>query len=200
MWDERYDREDYLFGTQPNAFLTREVHRLKPGARALAVADGEGRNAVYLAERGLRVCAMDSSPVALRKARALAGERGVQVDFTRADLADWDWTPAAFDVVVAIFIQFANPKFRARIFDGIERTLAPGGLLLLHGYTPRQIMFGTGGPPHPENLYERTMLAQRFAHWDILRLEDYEAVIEEGTGHSGRSALVDLVARRPPAG
>lgn len=197
MWDKRFDTPDYLFGTEPADFLKRNADLLTPGQTVLAVADGEGRNSVFLASRGLHVTAMDNSTVGLEKARRLARERNVEVDFRLADLDAWPWTPEAYDVVAAIFIQFADPDFRARIFDGIERTLKPGGLLLLHGYTPEQIAFGTGGPPYPENLYTREMLQTRFGDWDILRLEAYEADLDEGPGHSGRSALIDLIARRP---
>lgn len=199
MWDQRYDREDYLFGTEPSRFLRAEADRLTPGLKALAVADGEGRNSVFMAERGLRVIAMDSSPVGLAKARRLAAERGVEVDFREADLRAWDWEPAAFDLVAAIFIQFAEPAFRDAIFAGMVRTLKPGGLLLLHGYTPEQIAHGTGGPRAVENLYTEEMLRAAFSSLEILRLESYEAEIREGEGHAGLSALVDLVARKPLA-
>jgi SAM-dependent methyltransferase len=197
MWNDRYDRPDYLFGTEPAAFLTAEAHRLPAGARVLAVADGEGRNSVWLAGQGHRVTAMDSSDVGLAKARRLADARGVAVDFRLADIDAWDWAPDAWDAVVAVFIQFAGPAMRRRIFEGIRRTLRPGGVLLLHGYAPRQVDYGTGGPPSRENMYTVPMLEQAFAGWEFLRLADYDAEIDEGAGHSGRSALVDLVARRP---
>ena len=197
MWDERYGNKDYLFGTEPSLFLKHNSDVLQVGDKALAVADGEGRNSVFMAENGLQVTAMDSSAVGMKKARRLAAERGVKVDFRLADLQDWDWEATQYDVVAAIFIQFADPDFRAEIFDGMERALMPGGLLMLHGYTPKQIEYGTGGPPVPEQLYTRDMLADWFGDWDIIRLEEYEAELQEGTGHSGMSALIDLIARRP---
>lgn len=198
MWDQRYDTSDYVYGTRPSRFFEHNESYLKAGDHALAVADGEGRNSVYLAQKGLRVTAMDSSAVGLGKARRLAAERGVDVDFQHADLRNWDWDATQYDLVAAAFIQFADPAFRAEIFNGMERALKPGGLLMLHGYTPKQIEYGTGGPGSPELLYTRDMLADRFADWDILRLEDYEAELQEGAGHSGRSALIDLIARRAP--
>lgn len=197
MWDERYATQDYVFGTEPSGFLVRHSGLLTPGAKALAVADGEGRNSVFMAEKGLHVTAMDSSEKGLDKARRLAVERKVAVDFRLADLKTWTWEPEAYDAVAAIFIQFAAPDFREEIFDGIERTLKPGGLLLLHGYTPRQLAYGTGGPSAVENLYEPDMLAKRFGSWEFLRLEEYTAELDEGAGHSGTSALVDLIARKP---
>ncbi|MBY4891902.1 methyltransferase domain-containing protein [Rhodobacteraceae bacterium N5(2021)] len=197
MWDKRYEAQDYVFGTEPSQFLKQHAALLEAGSTGLAVADGEGRNSVFMAECGLEVTAMDSSAVGQDKARRLAEARGVSVDFQLADLATWDWSPAQYDVVAAIFIQFADPAFRDAIFDGIERTLKPGGLLLLHGYSPRQLAHGTGGPGVAENLYEPDMLAARFSDWEVLRLAEYEETLDEGTGHSGKSALVDLIARRP---
>lgn len=197
MWDKRYDTETYVYGTEPSRFLKLNTEFLTGADTVLAVADGEGRNSVFLAEQGLNVTAMDSSSVGLEKARRLAQERGVQVDFQLADLKGYDWDGAQYDVVAAIFIQFADPAFRAEIFDGMERVLKTGGMLMLHGYTPKQIEYGTGGPPVPELLYTRDMLADRFSDWEVIRLEEYEAELQEGPGHSGRSALIDLIAKRP---
>jgi SAM-dependent methyltransferase len=197
MWNDRYNTPDYLFGTEPAAFLQREAHRLTAGQTALCVADGEGRNSVFLAQRGLKVTAMDGSDVAVTKARALAAARGVTVDFHVADIAGWDWDARRYDAVVAIFIQFAAPALRDAIFAGMVRALAPGGLILLHGYTPAQLTHDTGGPRAPDQLYTPDLLAQRFRDLDILHLADYEAELREGSRHVGRSALIDLVARKP---
>jgi len=196
-WDVRYTQDAFLFGEQPNAFLARQKHRLQPGARALAVADGEGRNGVWLAEQGLEVVSIDGSPIAQTKARRLADRRGVQVQFELADLGEWTWPEGEFDVVAAIFVQFAGPDLRTRMFSGMRRSLKPGGLLLLEGYRPEQIAYGTGGPSIAENLYTETLLREAFAGIQILELAAYDAVIEEGEGHSGMSALIDLIARQP---
>ena len=195
MWDERYAIEDYLFGTEPNAFLVTQRHLLKPGASVLAVADGEGRNGVWLAEHDLRVLSVDSSVVAQNKARALAQQRGVALDFELADLLQWQWGENRFDVIVAIFIQFAAPEQREQIFAKLKRSLKPGGLLLLQGYTPRQLEYGTGGPPHAENLYTEPMLRGAFADMEILYLREHDDLVSEGAGHSGMSALIDMVAK-----
>ncbi len=196
MWNKRYAAPGYLFGTEPAGFLRQEAGRLPKGARVLCVADGEGRNSTHLAALGYQVTAFDPSPVAVEKARALALENGVEVDFNVAGVEDWDWS-RTWDAVVAVFIQFAGPDLRDRMFGWLGQAVAPGGLLLLHGYAPRQVEYGTGGPPVVENMYTTDMLEDAFAGWDILRLEDYDKDIEEGPGHSGRSALVDLVARKP---
>lgn len=196
MWNDRYKAPGYLFGTDPSVFLRREADRLVAGQTALCVADGEGRNSVFLAERGLQVTAMDASDVAVDKARALADTKGVTVDFHVADIATWDWDARPYDVVVGIFFQFAGPALRDAIFAGMVRALAPNGLLLLHGYTPAQLHHDTGGPRILENLYTADLLVDHFGDLDVLHLAEYEAVLSEGSRHVGRSALIDFVAQR----
>ena len=196
MWDKRYAEPGYLFGTEPAAFLARESGVIAPGARVLCLADGEGRNSVWLAGQGLRVVAMEASVVALGKARDLAAERGVAVDFRQSSVEDWDWS-LPFDAVVGVFIQFAPPALRAVIHAGIAKAVVPGGLVLLHGYAPRQIGYGTGGPPVVENLYTLDGLRVDFPGWQVLRAEDYDADLAEGSRHVGKSALIDFIARKP---
>ncbi|MDN5925743.1 MAG: class I SAM-dependent methyltransferase [Hyphomicrobiales bacterium] len=196
-WDQRYRGEEYLFGREPNAFLKREAYRFQNGAKVLAIADGEGRNGVFLAGLGLRVHSVDASSVALEKAGRLAREAGVEIESELADLSDWSWPDAAYDVVVAIFIQFADPALRMRIFEGMKRSVRPGGLVLMQGYRPGQVDLGTGGPSQREHMYTRDLLLAVFADFDILHLEEHDTVIHEGRGHDGISALIDLVARRP---
>lgn len=198
MWDERYAGKDYLFGTEPAAFVAARADVVPPGSRVLCLADGEGRNSVHLAALGHQVTAMEQSPVALEKARALASARGVTVDFRQAGVEGWDWSQP-FDAVLGVFIQFASPALRATIHKGIGRAVRPGGLVLLHGYAPRQIANGTGGPRAVENLYTLDALTADFPGWQVLHAADYDAVIHEGTGHSGQSALIDFIARKPAA-
>ena len=195
-WEERFAGEGFLFGTAPNAFLEREVGRLAPGSRVLCVADGEGRNSTYLAGLGHDVHAVEAAANALAKARALAAERGVDVRFEQADLEEWDWPVGAYDAVVAIFIQFTDPVGRARMFAQMAAALQPGGLLLLEGYGPGQLAYGTGGPKHLDHLYTVDELAAAFPGFEVLLLEEYDRVLDEGPRHQGMSALVDLVAVR----
>ena len=197
FWNARYSTDDYIFGTAPNVFLASQAELIRPGMQALAIADGEGRNGVWLAEQGAVVHAIDVSPVALEKARKLAATRGVTLEIEQADILDWAWPEAAYYLVAAIFIQFAPPPERDRIIAGIRRCLKPGGLLILQGYTPKQIEFGTGGPPHAANMYTADLLRAWFGDWDILHLAEHESVIREGSHHHGMSALIDLVARKP---
>lgn len=196
-WDTRYAGEDYLFGTEPNAFLARQASRLQRGWRALAVADGEGRNGVWLAGQGLEVVSLDGSAVAQQKAARLAAARGVRLELVLADIAAWPWPEAAFDVVAGIFIQFAPPALRGKLFEGMQRALKPGGLLLLEGYRPEQLGYGTGGPSAVENLYTEALLKEAFAGFEVVELKAYDAEIGEGRGHAGMSALIDFVARKP---
>lgn len=199
LWNERYAGEAYLFGEAPNVFLERQAGRLPASGRALAVADGEGRNGVWLAERGLSVVSLDGSARAQEKAAALADRRGVALERVLADLAEWTWPEAEFDVIAAIFIQFAPPPLRARLFASMSQALRPGGLLVLEGYRPEQLAYGTGGPPQAEHLYTEALLGEAFAGLEILELSSRDEVIREGAGHDGVSALIGLVARRPAA-
>ena len=195
-WNQRFAQDGYLFGEAPNHYLQQQAARLQPG-RALAVADGEGRNGVWLAEQGLAVDAFDFSPVALEKASALAQRRGVLVNWVCSDWQHFDWQPAAWDNVVGIFIQFATPAEREQLFARMHESLRPGGTLVLQGYGLDQLRYNTGGPGKLEHLYDEALLLQAFAGYEILDLRSYEADLAEGSGHHGRSALVGLTARKP---
>ncbi|MEW5893600.1 MAG: class I SAM-dependent methyltransferase [Pseudomonadota bacterium] len=197
FWDSLYTDEAYVYGTEPNAFLLSQRHRLRPGQTVLAMADGEGRNGVWLAEQGLKVHAVDFSPVAQAKARRLAKARGVEIEFEQADLLQWDWGRARYDVVVAIFVQFANSAQQPALFARMREALKPGGILLLQGYRPEQLRYGTGGPSSADNMYTEAILREGFAGFEILHLVAHDSFISEGYKHHGMSALIDLVARKP---
>lgn len=200
-WDRRYSEANgLLFGADPNPWLA-EHHRLLPaGGKVLCVADGESRNGVFLAAAGFDVTAFDISPVAIDKARALAAQRGVELELLVADAAQWRFEPDAFDAVVAIFIQFASPELRARLFEGFRRTLRPGGVLLIEGYGERQLRYRTGGPGIAENLYQARRLCMAFAGWEILASRDADVVLAEGSAHAGISHTVAAVFRKPVPG
>jgi cyclopropane fatty-acyl-phospholipid synthase-like methyltransferase len=195
-WQERFAAPGYLFGTEPNAFLKDHAHLLRKGEKALAIADGEGRNGVFLAEQGLDVLSVDFSPIAQEKARKLAAERGVTLRIEQVDIIDWDWPREAFDVVAAIFFQFVLPPERDKIFAGIKKTLKPGGLLLLEGYGLKQLEYKTGGPSNPTQLYTRELLEQAFGDFSSLDIREYDRVVNEGDRHAGMSALIDAVGRK----
>ncbi len=195
-WNRRYAGDDFLFGTAPNAWLRDHAGAITPGGRVLCVADGEGRNSVWLAQQGLVVDAFDVADRAVQRAQAFARQAGVQVNYTVADCDAFAWPEAAYDAVAAIFVQFADPALRARLFQRMVASLKPGGVLILQGYTPRQLDYRTGGPPVLSHLYTADLLRSTLAGLSIVTLSEYEADVQEGTGHSGRSALIGLVARR----
>jgi SAM-dependent methyltransferase len=195
-WQQRYAAPGYLFGTAPNAFLEAHAHLLSKHGTALAIADGEGRNGVFLAERGLDVLSIDFSPTAQEKARKLAAARGVDMRVEQADVTRFDWPEAAYDVIAAIFIQFATPGERERLFAGIKKALKPGGLLLLEGYRPKQLEYKTGGPSRVENLYTRELLQDAFRDLSSCEIREHDSEIAEGEHHVGMSALIDLVGRK----
>ena len=195
-WNRRFSESTHLFGEAPNEWLREHAFVWSPGARVLCVADGEGRNSVWLAGQGLAVDAFDVAEVGVAKARGFAAAKGVSVNFAIADCDSYPWPEATYDGVAAIFVQFADPEMRARLFANIIRCLKPGGTLVLQGYTPKQLEYRTGGPPLATHLYTEALLREAFADLDLINLSEYEAELAEGSGHCGRSALIGLVGRR----
>jgi len=198
-WNQRFlSTEDYVFGKAPNAFMVRHATPLiRPGATALAVADGEGRNGAWLAQKGCEVWSMDAAPAASKKAQKLAAELGVDMHVITADATEIDWAERQYDLVVGIFFQFANPQLRAQLFEGMKRATRRGGHVLIEGYGLKQLEYKTGGPDIAEHLYTIDLLRDAFADMEIEVLQEYDAELNEGSGHHGMSAVVDLVARKP---
>ena len=203
-WESRYAEKEYVFGKAPNYFLVSCKSLLPRKGKVLAVADGEARNGVWLAEQGLEVLSLDFSPSAQAKGRLLAAERGVAVlptagarlELEQADVHTWLYPERSYDVVVEIFTQFSTPAERAQKWAGMRRTLKPGGLLILQGYTPKQLQYGTGGPKEIENLYTREMLEQSFAGFRDVHIIEEELEMHEGDRHSGMSAVIGMTARK----
>jgi SAM-dependent methyltransferase len=196
-WQERYSTPDYTFGKEPNEFLVRCRPLLPRSGKVLAVADGEGRNGVWLARQGLDVLSIDFSPAAQAKARTLAAEHKVAITFLEADVHAWPYPAEAFDVVVEIFTQFSTPAERPLKWAGMRRALKRGGLLIVQGYTPKQLDYGTGGPKLVEHLYTREMLEHAFRDLADIQIVEEERELQEGAGHSGMSAVIGLTARKP---
>ena len=197
MWDDRYSTPDYVYGTAPNHFLVAARDRLPQTGRVLCVADGEGRNGVWLARQGFDVHSIDISPNAQAKARKLAERFGVAITTELADLETWDWPRAAYDAVVGIFIQPFGPAARRALFANIGAALKPGGVFLLEGYRLEQLERGTGGPGRAENLYTEAQLRAELGGFDIVSIDAYEREMHEGETHKGLSALIDVVAVKP---
>lgn len=196
FWNQRYGEPGYAYGEEPNAYMVSHAERFRPGLRALAVGDGEGRNGVWLARQGLEVLSVDASQVGLQKAQALAAKHGVPLRTACVNLTSWDWPQAAFDRVVAIFVHFP-PAVRASLHAAMLAALRPGGLLLMESFTPQQLQYKSGGPPVHEMLYTPAMLREDFPNAEILELDERVVELDEGPYHSGPAAVVRLLLRRP---
>jgi 2-polyprenyl-3-methyl-5-hydroxy-6-metoxy-1,4-benzoquinol methylase len=213
FWNARYAETGYAYGTEPNAFLVSvalgvlplatlahpgasQQKLLKPGGKALAVADGEGRNGVWLAQQGMGVLSVDASEVGLRKTQELAADRGVKIRTEKVELTTWAWPEQKFDVVAAIYVHFP-PEVRARMHRRMFEALKPSGILVLEAFTLAQLNYKSGGPPVLEMLYTADMLRIDFAGGEILLLEEATTDLAEGKYHRGPAAVVRLVLRRP---
>ena len=191
-WETRYSAPGYAFGREPNYFLAACKDLLPKTGKVLCVADGEGRNGVWLAEQGLDVVSLDFSPSAQAKAATLARERSVTLTIERGDVHNWAYPEAAFDVVCEVFTQFSTPAERAAKWAGMKKALKRNGLLVLIGYTPRQLQYGTGGPKEVEKLYTRAMLEEAFSQFHDVKIAEEELDMHEGASHAGLSAVIHL--------
>lgn len=194
-WDERFSIEDYLFGADPAQALVKLEHYLIPQGDTLVIADGEGRNSVYLASRGFRVTASDSSTVANIKAKALAASQNVEVNYQVEDFFDIDWSAKQYDNIVGIFFQFIPPDKIKQVLMALRTAIKKGGTLLIHGYTPQQIELATGGPKDVSLMYNKELFEDVFESVEILVNKEYQIKLSEGSGHKGQSALIDFVAK-----
>lgn len=195
LWDARYAAEDYLFGTAPNEYLASQAHRLAPGQRALAVGDGEGRNAVWLARQGLDVTLVDISPVGLEKARRLAEAQGCRIETIAADLTRWDWPRERYDLAVEIFVHVPVAD-RQAIHRAMAACLKPGGLALVEAFQKRQADRPSGGPRTAPLLYDAVSLSDDFATLEPLELLDGTVLLAEGSKHRGPAQVVRYLGRR----
>lgn len=194
-WNERFANENYLFGDKPNRYLLEKIALLQKG-KALSIADGEGRNSVWLATQGFEVDAFDFSPVAIEKAQKLADAHQVRVNFHCSDWQNFDWQPEQYDAIAGIFFQFADPESRTKLFEKLNFALKPGGTLIIQGYGKSQMQYKSGGPGILENLYDEELLLSSFSSYKTLDLRTYLEEVDEGPGHSGMSALVGFVGQK----
>ena len=194
-WNKRFSIEDYLFGADPAQALVKLEHYLIPQGDTLVIADGEGRNSVYLASRGFRVTASDSSTVANIKAKALAASQNVEVNYQVEDFFDIDWSAKQYDNIVGIFFQFIPPDKIKQVLMALRTAIKKGGTLLIHGYTPQQIELATGGPKDVSLMYNKELFEDVFESVEILVNKEYQMQLGEGSGHKGQSALIDFVAK-----
>ena len=197
FWNKRFEKEEYIFGKEPNEYLALQAKtHLKPNQKVLCIADGEGRNGVWLAKQGMQVIGFDVSDIALEKAKQFAKENQVEIVYSLSDTDGFNWQENTYDAVIGIFIQFAEPQMRARIFQQAYKALKPGGIFILQGYTPKQLEYKTGGPSLIEHLYTEEMIRGLAKDFQILDLRSYEKELNEGARHAGMSALLGLVAKK----
>jgi SAM-dependent methyltransferase len=194
-WNSRFSTSGYLFGEEPNKYLKENCELLSKG-RVLCIADGDGRNSVWLAEQGFDVTAFDFSPVAVQKARELAKKRSVKIDFVCADWRQFEWKASYFDSVVGIFFQFIGPPERLELFKLMKQSIKVGGSILIQGYGLEQLKYKTGGPDKLDHLYDEDFLKDQFQGYKFLNLKTYTALLNEGSAHSGLSALIGLTVQK----
>ncbi len=195
MWEQRYQRDDYYYGTDPNEFLAASADML-PRGDVLCLAEGEGRNSTWLAEQGFTVSSVDLTESGSEKTRRLAESRGVTVDVHTGDLATWDLGKDRWDAIVSIFAHTPLP-IRLSLHRRVVAALRPGGVLLLEAYTPDQIGRGTGGPQHPDMTMTLAGLRDELAGLEELHGQEFVRTIVEGPGHTGEGAVVQYIARKP---
>jgi SAM-dependent methyltransferase len=195
FWNHRYTRDDFVYGTEPNDFVAEVAARIPPGP-VLCLAEGEGRNAVFLAARGHAVTAVDQSEVALGKAQKLAAARGVKIATVGADLAAYRIAPGAWVGIVATWAHLP-PPLRRNVHAQTVAGLRPGGGFVLEAYTPAQLAYNTGGPRSVELLMTAAQLRGELAGLEFEILRELERDVIEGGGHTGRGAVVQVLARRP---
>lgn len=197
FWDKRYAEPGYKYGTEPNAFLVEQAHRLEPGSCVLLPGDGEGRNSVWLAEQGHNVLAIDYSAIGLAKARALAASRSAQITTLQADLTDWQPEPESADAVVLAYLHLPS-AIRRRAHRALAAALVPGGWLILEAFEPAQLGRNSGGPKDADMLYRLDDLRGDFdGSLDEVFGWSGEIVLDEGPGHQGPARVVRYVGRRP---
>lgn len=195
MWNDRYNTADYVYGESPNDFLARHCSRI-PKGKVLCLAEGEGRNAVFLARQGYQVTAVDASDVGLNKAQKLADKHGVNIHCVHADLANYELGDNQWEGIVAIFCHLP-PEIRQRVHGQIHGALKRGGVFLLEAYTPRQLKFGTGGPGNIAMLMDKRALQSELEGLEFEHLQELERDVVEGTFHTGRAAVIQAIAVNP---
>jgi SAM-dependent methyltransferase len=196
-WDERYGTAGYFYGTEPNEFLREHCSAIRRGGDVLCLAEGEGRNAVFLAQQGFRPVAVDQSAVGLKKAEQLAGERGARIETVVADLDGYRIEPGRWDGIVSIWCHLPA-ALRAAVHRRVVGGLKIGGVFLLEAYTPAQLRYGTGGPRTADLLPTLADLRQELEGLELVHAIESDRTVHEGGGHTGLSAVVQLVAYRRP--
>lgn len=194
MWDERYSAKDYIYGTEPNEFLAAQCDLLS--GKVLSIGEGEGRNAVFLATRGIEMQCIDGSKVGLEKAAALAASKGVQISTMVGDLAEFSPAPESFDGVISIFAHLPS-SIRYRLYPLLIASLKPGGIFLMESYSLDQLGRETGGPKDADMLMSMDKIRTEFDGLEVVLLQEIERDVVEGTHHTGMASVVQFIGRKP---
>ena len=195
IWDDRYNREEYYYGTEPNDYLRETAKLIRPGGAVLCLAEGEGRNAVFLAKLGYHVTAVDFSAIALSKLEKLAVESGVQVQTVCRDLTEFEFGEGLWDGIVSIWCHLPSP-LRIQVHNKLIHGLKVGGIYIYEAYTPDQIPLATGGPKDPDMMPTAQILMQELKGLQFHKLQELRREIHEGLGHNGLSAVVQVLGKR----
>ncbi|MEM8672987.1 MAG: class I SAM-dependent methyltransferase [Cyanobacteria bacterium P01_G01_bin.67] len=195
FWDDRYQDEKYIYGQHPNDFLRDNASLFKNGDAVLTLAEGEGRNAVFLAQHGCKVRGVDFSVAGRAKALQLAQKQGVTVDYDVADLTQYDMGYAKWDGIVSIFCHLSESN-RSALYQSIEQALKPRGIFLLESYNKKQLEFDTGGSRELSHLLSLYELKKAFESFEIIVAQDVERAIVEGNSHNGISSVTQFIARK----
>ena len=195
FWNERYAAHHYIYGTEPNDFVAAMAASI-PAGPVLCLAEGEGRNAVFISQLGHPVTAVDASAIGLVKAQALAAARGVAITTQAVDLADYSIEPDSWSGIIATWAHLP-PPLRRVVHVAVVAGLRPGGVFILEAYTPAQLAFGTGGPKDPDLCMTLEALRGELAGLEFVVGQECERAVIEGIGHTGRAAVVQVCARRP---
>lgn len=194
-WNERFSGKEYAYGTEPNDFLRSVADKITPNGEVLSLCEGEGRNAVFLAEQGFKVLGVDGSSVGLEKAKKLAETRGVAIKTQVSDLADYEIEPEKWDAIVMIFGHLPK-ELRLKIISQIAQGLKKGGVFILEGYSPKQLQYNTGGPKEISMLYDLEELKSELKGLDFEIAQEIEREIIEGPNHTGNGFVVQILARK----
>lgn len=196
FWDARYAGDDYAYGTEPNDFLVAQAPLLPAGMPVLCLADGEGRNGVWLASRGFAVTSVDVSRQGLEKARALARRAGVAIETVQADVTRYDLGKERWGAIVSIFLHLPQ-RARAALHAHCAQALAPGGVFVYEAYGKRQPEYRTGGPPEPALLARLEDVVGELAGCEIVHRFDGVRAVHEGRHHHGDAHVIQVLARKP---
>jgi SAM-dependent methyltransferase len=191
MWDKEYDTEEYVYGKLPNDFLKSHYGSI-PKGKVLLLAEGEGRNAVFLAKLGYLVTAVDISSVGLKKAEKLAKENNVSIETICADLEVFDLGENKWDGIVSIYCHFP-PSLRQDLYNRIQLALKSSGIFLLEGYRPEQLAYKTGGPSSASMMTSKETLIKELPNFSFSHLEALDREVNEGINHHGVGAVIQAI-------